>query len=337
MRKRLVLLTTALLLASACGVSRDGDTVAERTTTSAAVSDDTTSDETTSETTVTTAAPAAPNTTAAAGEVAVTVQFADGSSSEVLHGALNDIVGPTTVNDEFVALVYQGQVPPGFDAIVLSQTVLGEVLANELSTRDTETTTADRDEAELLLVQQLEGLLATSPDPAADAERLITEVPYLPFIVELQARQIALSNQLAATAQPGEGNPCVRHILVETEAEGDDLQAELADGADFAELAIERSTGPTGPDGGDLGCAPASNYVPEFAAAVEESELGVPIGPVETQFGWHVLLVESYEVNGDQLAQDVLNEGLIGAAIDVDERVGAWDVDRLTIIPAAAG
>lgn len=332
MRQRLILIVAAVVLASSCGVSRDADIATQETTTTVAEGSETSGDST-PQTTATTAA-AAPATTAAPGDVAVAVEFADGSSSEILHGALNDIVGPTQDNEEFVTLVYRGQVPPGFDALVLSQTVLAEVLANELSSLEAEATETDRDEARGLLFGQLEGLLATSADPGADAERLFTEVPYLPFIVELQARQIALSNRLAETAPADDGVPCVRHILVDTEAEGDDLQVALTDGADFAQLAIDRSTGPSGPSGGDLGCAPSANYVPEFAAAVEGAELGQFVGPVQTEFGWHVLVVESYEVDGEQLAQVRLTDGLNAATIDVDERVGAWDLNQLTIIPA---
>ena len=57
------------------------------------------------------------------------------------------------------------------------------------------------------------------------------------------------------------------HILVETEAEGVEIIQELNNGADFAELARERSTGPTGPRGGDLGYFTRDAMVEPFAAA----------------------------------------------------------------------
>ncbi len=281
----------------------------------------------------------APATTAPAADVAATVEFDDGTSTELLHGALNDIVVPTSENLEFVDLVYSGVVPPGFNAVVLSQTVLGEVMDNELAKLETEASDADREEAKLLLFGQLEQLLATtSVDPAAEAERLFDEVPYLPFIANLQARQIALSAALAAasTESPIE-DPCVRHILVEEEETANEVLGLLNDGGDFATLAGEYSTGPTGPNGGDLGCGPADAYVPEFATAVTEAEIGAFIGPVETQFGFHVILVERFEpreANGDQLAQDQLNNGLIATTVTVDERVGIWDTTQFTIIPA---
>lgn len=84
-----------------------------------------------------------------------------------------------------------------------------------------------------------------------------------------------------------------RHILVETEAEAGRLLQELDDGADFATLAREHSTGPTGPDGGDLGWITSDSVVEPFARAIESAEPGQPVNaPVQTQYGWHVILVE---------------------------------------------
>jgi peptidyl-prolyl cis-trans isomerase C len=87
-----------------------------------------------------------------------------------------------------------------------------------------------------------------------------------------------------------------RHILVETENEASALIAELDDGADFASLAQEHSIGPTGPDGGDLGWFSAESMVAPFAEAVRAATPGVHTGaPVQTRFGWHVILVEEVQ------------------------------------------
>ena len=79
------------------------------------------------------------------------------------------------------------------------------------------------------------------------------------------------------------------HILVETQEEAAEIVEELEGGADFAEVAQERSTGPSGPNGGQLGWFGAGMMVPEFQAAVEELEVGAISEPVQTQFGWHVI------------------------------------------------
>ena len=83
------------------------------------------------------------------------------------------------------------------------------------------------------------------------------------------------------------------HILVETEDEAKAIIAELDKGADFETLAKEKSTGPSGPAGGDLGYFSRGRMVPEF----EEAAFALDVGayteePVQTQFGWHVIKVE---------------------------------------------
>ena len=84
-----------------------------------------------------------------------------------------------------------------------------------------------------------------------------------------------------------------RHILVDTQSEAQDIIGELEGGADFAELATEKSTGPSGPSGGDLGWFSPDRMVPEFSRAVAELEDGAYTqNGVQTQFGWHVILRE---------------------------------------------
>lgn len=79
------------------------------------------------------------------------------------------------------------------------------------------------------------------------------------------------------------------HILVETEEEAQAVVAELEGGADFAAVAKEKSTGPSGPNGGSLGWFGAGMMVAPFQEAVEGMEVGTISAPVQTQFGWHVI------------------------------------------------
>lgn len=84
-----------------------------------------------------------------------------------------------------------------------------------------------------------------------------------------------------------------RHILVKTEDDAKKVIAELQKGADFAELAKKKSTGPSGPKGGDLGWFAAGQMVPPFSEAVialEDNKF--TLEPVKTQFGYHVILRE---------------------------------------------
>jgi len=84
-----------------------------------------------------------------------------------------------------------------------------------------------------------------------------------------------------------------RHILVKSKEEADKIIAELNKGADFAKLAKEKSTGPSGSQGGDLGWFTADKMVKPFSDAVMALEDGkYTTEPVKTQFGWHVILRE---------------------------------------------
>lgn len=87
----------------------------------------------------------------------------------------------------------------------------------------------------------------------------------------------------------------VRHILVEDQKHAEDLLAQIkAKKISFEDAATQHSIDPgSGKNGGDLGWGPASNYVPEFAEAVEtlkKGEMGAQ--PVQSQFGWHIIQVD---------------------------------------------
>jgi peptidyl-prolyl cis-trans isomerase C len=84
-----------------------------------------------------------------------------------------------------------------------------------------------------------------------------------------------------------------RHILLKTEDEAKAVIAQLDKGADFAKLAKEKSTGPSGANGGDLGWFEKGAMVKPFADAVAKmSKGGHSATPVKTQFGWHVIELE---------------------------------------------
>lgn len=84
-----------------------------------------------------------------------------------------------------------------------------------------------------------------------------------------------------------------RHILVKTEEEAKQLIEELKKGADFIELAKSKSTGPSGPKGGDLGWFASTQMVPPFSEATIALKDGeFTTKAVQTQFGWHIILRE---------------------------------------------
>lgn len=146
-------------------------------------------------------------------------------------------------------------------------------------------------------------------------------------------------------AQFGDAAPATEynasHILVETEEEAQSLIEELEGGADFAELAQQNSTGPSGPNGGQLGWFSPGMMVPSFEEAVFELEVGEISAPVETQFGWHVVkLNETREQDApalDQVRADLV-EGLRVARVDayIEDLSENAEIDRpeLEIDPA---
>ena len=98
------------------------------------------------------------------------------------------------------------------------------------------------------------------------------------------------------------------HILVRTEEEATALIEELEGGADFAELAKEKSEGPSGPRGGELGWFGKGMMVPEFENAVVEMEVDAIAGPIQTQFGWHVIKLNETRLTDGPALEEVRGE-----------------------------
>jgi peptidyl-prolyl cis-trans isomerase C len=78
------------------------------------------------------------------------------------------------------------------------------------------------------------------------------------------------------------------HILLETQDDAAAAKARVDSGEEFATVAQEMSTGPTGPNGGNLGWFGIGAMVPEFEQQIISLEVGAVSEPFETQFGWHI-------------------------------------------------
>jgi peptidyl-prolyl cis-trans isomerase C len=81
------------------------------------------------------------------------------------------------------------------------------------------------------------------------------------------------------------------HILVKTEDQAKQIMKRLTDGEEFAAVARRFSSCPSGKNGGDLGWFGKGMMVPEFEKIAFEEEIGKVVGPVKTQFGYHVIKV----------------------------------------------
>ena len=86
-----------------------------------------------------------------------------------------------------------------------------------------------------------------------------------------------------------------RHILVSSEDKCNELKTQIENGADFAAVARDNSTCPSGRSGGDLGSFRPGQMVREFDQVVFSAPLNVVQGPVKTQFGYHLVEVTSRE------------------------------------------
>jgi len=133
---------------------------------------------------------------------------------------------------------------------------------------------------------------------------------------------------------------CVKHILVASQEAAEAVQGRLAAGEDFAAVADEVSLD-TAAEGGDLGCARAAKYVPVFAQAALAAPLGELTGPVQSSFGFHLLIVserstptrEEYLADPPALLSEEdltglwnawLSEVLQAADVWVAEEYGTW-------------
>jgi peptidyl-prolyl cis-trans isomerase C len=154
----------------------------------------------------------------------------------------------------------------------------------------------------LLLQAAEEANLADDPEVQAAIERARADV-LRQTMIERAVAEATDDQALAAAYAELQADPdfaveqvTARHILVATEEEALEVIAELDDGADFAELARERSTDPAASNGGELGTFRRGAMVPPFENAAFALEPGgYSTEPVATQFGYHVILVEAKE------------------------------------------
>jgi len=84
-----------------------------------------------------------------------------------------------------------------------------------------------------------------------------------------------------------------RHILVKTQEEAEDIKKQIEGGGDFSELARKLSKCPSGKQGGSLGSFSPGQMVKEFDQVVFNEEVNKVHGPVQTQFGFHLIEITS--------------------------------------------
>ncbi|MEH6674289.1 MAG: peptidylprolyl isomerase [Sulfitobacter sp.] len=186
------------------------------------------------------------------------------------------------------------------------------------------------------LSQDYEGDLPTRITLALENERrqlIAGEVIEKAMAQDVSEEELqAAYDEAYAAAEPTE-EFSASHILLETEEDAKAVKTELDEGADFAELAKEKSTGPSGPAGGTLGWFGPGMMVPAFETAVAELEVGAVSEPVETQFGWHVIKLDEKRQKEAPKLEEVKDEletqvRQVKAQALIEETTEAADVDR---------
>ena len=191
------------------------------------------------------------------------------------------------------------------NGVEIDQSTFDLYLQNRVQTPLAEITAEERES----VLQELKDIYVLSTQPRASE---LAEDPIVKAQIELQYRaamaQVVATNWLDSNPASDEEIQAAynaqillapelqfkaRHILVETQATSVDLIAQLDAGADFEELAMAHSIGPSGPSGGDLGWFSPNQMVAPFSDAVAALEDGAYTkSPVQTDFGWHVILRE---------------------------------------------
>ncbi len=171
---------------------------------------------------------------------------------------------------------------------LIQQTVLMQSVDGELSKRTQ--ITLENETRSIISATVLEDIFSRSPEEEA---------------------VLALYDERYAT-EGGQPEYRASHILVEDEEKAKALVQELQDGADFAILAGKHSTGPSGPNGGDLGWFVEGLMVEPFFNAVETLTTGEISEPVQTQFGWHVIKLDETRTKTpptlDDVRDDIISE-----------------------------
>jgi foldase protein PrsA len=214
--------------------------------------------------------------------------------------------------------------------------------------------------------------LTISDDAMATARTEIGDIPagitkdFADYVIRIQAEQDVLIARVTDTTKPWYTdadvtdyynfvkdtkyvNFCTHHILVDAEADANDIMAQLKNGADFAQIAKDKSTDTqSATEGGDLGCNPKGSFVTEFEDAVFAANTGDTIGPIKTTYGYHIIHID--KAYGLQPLDDTLRASIgttltneqgwlswkaYKSKITVNKKYGAWSNDQTAVVPPA--
>ncbi len=293
------------------------------------------------------------------------------NGNEISDGSLQDELSAVRDNETYRKLVEQGmqaaqagEAPGTFDttfiARLLTQRVYYELIEGELARRKTKIVDAELTAVRAVVIEQVGGEKVFESFPEGYQDQLVRQRALFKklndvFAEDVLKEEVGKGGAKAYFAAHADEfmQGCASHILVSSQdkeleaagAEAAALKVRLDKGADFATLAKESSsdTG-SAPEGGDLGCVGKGKFVPEFEAALFALPIGQVSDPIQTQFGFHLILVRerktpTYEeakadvaavISG--LSAQKLEEFLVTASgsakVSVDKRYGAWEIQK---------
>lgn len=229
------------------------------------------------------------------GSVALSFTFAAGAmAQDVTADTVVAKVGDTeiTMGEVIIARAQLPQQYNQFPSAVLFDGVVDQLIQQQLLADALETVP---NRIDLALQNERRAMLAGEVISAI-ADTAVTE----------EALQAAYDARFADAEEVNEFN--ASHLLVPTEQEALAAKARIDEGAEFADVARDVSTGPTGPNGGNLGWFGAGAMVPEFENAILALEVGEVTEPFQTQFGWHVATLNEMRVQPRPSLDDIRDE-----------------------------
>ena len=304
----------------------------------------------------------------ACGSVSPYAARVDGTriSPDDLESELRSIAG----NEQYLRLVEarqpvrgtgQGTFDSAFTALALTRQIYYVLVENELRQRKLDVGPSDLAAAREAVVEQLQGEEVFNEFSKTYQDQLIrrqAQLDVLTIAVNGEASPDEASRAYYDSHRDEFATACVRHILVPEEAKANELRARLGAGEDFATVArAESKDTQSAARGGELGCdiTRDTQFVPEFLAAVFAQPVGEVGQPVKSQFGFHIIKVESRDVppfddkvsarvrqklteGGQEKVLTLLQDAAKKAEIDIDPKYGSFDKegDAPTVVPPQA-
>jgi parvulin-like peptidyl-prolyl isomerase len=295
-----------------------------------------------------------------AGSVAATIGDTEISTADVEQAYARRAEAPAVASE--LAGDESDDPDPALQASVLTTLIRTEILQQAADDRSVEVGDEEISEQRKTLVESVGGqeafdkMLADANVSDEELEVNLMDQAIQTTISEELASEVSDEQVRAAFTEDPQGQYGekveVRHILTETEDQARTAIERIEGGEEFAEVAKDMSKDPgSAQQGGELGPIARGSTVEAFDKAAFDAEEGELVGPVETEFGFHVIEVtgqvasaEFSDVEEDirtqlesaaqgQAFSTYITEFVSGLEIEVDPRYGTWDAQSVSVVP----